>query len=465
MGKFKIIAVALLAVFAFQTYTVVRNALCDTEFTQTLPDIHWGPLGSQNEIEDASIKPFNINIDEKILEELKRKLSDELNSSRLTPPLEGIGFEYGFNSNYLKDVANYWLNKYDWRSREKLLNQFPSFKTTISGLNIHFQHIKSKSSGKYKKTRPVLVLHGWPGSIVEHQKLIPLLTDPKDSDVNFEVVVPSLPGYGFSDGAAKRGLGPVQVGQIFVKLMKRLGHEKFYIQGGDWGAIIGTYMAALFPANVVGFHSNTCMSSHPRATLRMLGATFFPSLFFNPQEAERFNPLTNSWTFLIRETGYMHIQATKPDTVGVALSHSPTALAAHILEKFSTWTNENGMFKPDGGLTHKFSLDELLDNIMVYWVTNSIRTSLRLYSEFFGPNHFRLGLETVPVKVPTSCIVPRNDGYVFQTESMVAETFQNLISYNYAPDGGHFFAMEHPDILADDVLPFVKSVEELHRPF
>jgi juvenile hormone epoxide hydrolase len=439
--------------------------LSDVELTHTFPDQYWGPPGTQNEKEDITIKPFKISVEEKVVTNLKRKLKEELESGRFTPPLEGIGFEYGFNSKYLKEVTTYWLNKYDWRSREKLLNQFPSFKTKISGLNIHFQQVKSKNNGKYKKTRPLLVLHGWPGSFVEHQKFIPLLTDPVNSDINFEVIVPSLPGYGFSDGATRPGLGVIEMGQIFVKLMRRLGHEKFYIQGGDWGSVIGSTMAMIYPKNVVGYHSNGCISNHPRAILRMLGATFFPSYLFTGQEAERFAPLSKVWTFWTRETGYLHIQATKPDTIGAALSQSPTGLAAYILEKFSTWTNEKGMHSLDGALTNKFGMDELLDNIMVYWVSNTITTSVRLYSEFFGKRFFGLGLDRVPVKVPTACIVSWNDGYTMQTESMVAETFHNLISYKYAADGGHFLAMEHPDVLANDVLPFVKIVEEKYNPF
>jgi juvenile hormone epoxide hydrolase len=310
-----------------------------------------------------------------------------------------------------------------------------------------------------------LVLHGWPGSFVEHQKLIPLLTDPKDSDLNFEVIVPSLPGYGFSDGANRPGLGPAQIGQIMIKLMERLGHTKFCVQGGDWGSLIGTYMAAIYPQNVVAFHSNMCMSMHPRANLRILAATFFPSFFFSPEEKELFHPLTDRFIFYIRELGYAHIQGTKPDTVGVGLSHSPTGLAAYILEKFSTWTNEKGMSEFDGALTKKIGLDELLDNIMVYWVTNSITTSMRLYAENFSKHHYGLELDSVPVKVPVSCIVPRNEGYMMQTESMAAETYQNLVSYKYASDGGHFFSMEHPDVLAKDFVPFVHAVEEKYKPF
>jgi juvenile hormone epoxide hydrolase len=246
-----------------------------------------------------------------------------------------------------------------------------------------------------------------------------------------------------------------------VKLMKRLGHDKFYLQGGDWGALIGNYMVRVFPENILGYHSNMCASNHPRASLRLLGAAFFPSLFMSELEMQRFPSYSTIFSFLLRETGRLHIQATKPDTIGTALSHSPIGLAAYILETYSAWTNSEFKEKVDGALTKKFSLDELLDDIMIYWVTNSITTSMRLYVEALANNSASgYELDLVPVKVPTACIVPRNEGWALSTESMAAETFQNLSSYHYAEDGGHFFSMEHPDLLANDIIPFVNSLEK-----
>lgn len=178
-------------------------------------------------------------------------LEDRLKrASRLTAPLEGIGFQYGFNTNFLKTVQDYWLNTYNWRKQEAYLNSFPQFKTKIGGLDIHFVHVKPKGAqNQKKKVLPLLLLHGWPGSFVEFTKIIPLLTKESESDdFVFEIVAPSLPGYGFSDGAKKPGLGPAEMGVIFDRLMKRLGHGSvYYIQGGDWGSLIGTAMATLFP--------------------------------------------------------------------------------------------------------------------------------------------------------------------------------------------------------------------------
>ncbi|CAG7826412.1 unnamed protein product [Allacma fusca] len=408
MGKLLLLSGALVAVISVLIYVTISKITEDQEFTQTLPDFQWGKetVGAK---EDQSIKPFRINVDQKVLDSLKKKLGEELNSGRFTPPLEGIGFH--------------------------------------------------TNNSKYKKTRPLLLLHGWPGSFIEFQKIIPLLIDPKDSDINFELVIPSLPGYGYSEGAVRPGLGLVETSQIFVKLMKRLGHNKFYVQGGDWGSLIGEAMSKVYPQNLVAFHSNMCTSQHPRSHLKTLLGSFFPSYFNTPEETERFLPFSKYFTYILRETGYAHIQATKPDTLGVGLSQSPTGLAAYILEKFSGWTNPSFYEKEDGGLNAKFQLDDLLDNIMVYWVTNSITTSVRFYSENLSNRQRAYELDKVPSKVPTGCIVPRWEQFIAVPKSVVEDTYNNIISYTYAEDGGHFFALEHPDVLATDFVKFSKLAE------
>lgn len=174
-----------------------------------------------------------------LLERIKR-------NHRFTPPLENIGFEYGFNTGLMEKVVEHWANHYDWRAQESYMNSFPHFKTKMAGLDIHFIHMKPAETSR--KVIPLLLLHGWPGSFVEFLKIIPLLTQEREGyDFTIEVVVPSLPGYGFSDGASKPGLGPPEMGHIFNKLMKRLGFNRYYVQGGDWGSIIATSMATLYP--------------------------------------------------------------------------------------------------------------------------------------------------------------------------------------------------------------------------
>ena len=180
----------------------------------------------------------------KVLVDLKERLN---RAKRLTPALEGIGFEYGFNSGYMINVLDYWMNQYDWRKQESHLNSFPQFKTSVGGLDIHFIR-KGPETKSGKKILPLLLLHGWPGSFVEYLKIIPMLTAERPGfDFVFEVIVPSLPGYGFSDPARKPGMGPAEIGHIFDRLMQRLGYEQYYVEGGDWGSLIGTAMATIYP--------------------------------------------------------------------------------------------------------------------------------------------------------------------------------------------------------------------------
>ncbi|XP_043492467.1 juvenile hormone epoxide hydrolase 2-like, partial [Polistes fuscatus] len=245
-------------------------------------------------------------------------LNKRLENPRLNvEPLEGVGWTYGLPATYLKNIIEYWRTKYNWNERQALLNKYPQFVTNIQGLDIHFYHVKPSNLPKNKKIKvlPLLIAHGWPGSVVEFQKIIPLLTTPKpDRDFVFEVVAPSLPGYGFSDGAVRPGLSTAHIAIIFKNLMARLGFEKFYAQGGDWGSIITYSMAVLHPEKILGVHSNMCISK-PFDIWYFIG-TLFPSLVVDKQHENKIFPLKDKYSFLIEETGYFHIQATKPDTIG-----------------------------------------------------------------------------------------------------------------------------------------------------
>nr|CAD7394412.1 unnamed protein product [Timema cristinae] len=280
----------------------------------------WGP-GQPHNV-DKSIRPFRINISQEVLDDLNTRLQHV----KLTPPLEGIGFQYGFNTDYLKKVVDFWRTKYNWREREAYLNSFPQFKTQVDGLDIHFLHVKPKQVPPSTRVLPLLLLHGWPGSVREFYEIIPLLTTPREG-VNFvfEVVVPSLPGYGFSEGASKPGLGAVQVAVVFKDLMARLGFDKFYLQGGDWGGIIGANMATLFQEKVLGFHSNFCNTNPPLYYIKLLLGSFWPTLIVDEKHVDKTYPLSTHFSFLVEESGYFHIQATKPDTIGNIPTKVPTA--------------------------------------------------------------------------------------------------------------------------------------------
>ncbi|XP_025782066.1 epoxide hydrolase 1 [Puma concolor] len=291
----------------------------------------------------------------KISEDDVNDLHRRIDGTRLTPPLEDSRFHYGFNSNYLKKILSYWRNEFDWRKQVEMLNRYPHFKTRIEGLDIHFVHVKPPQLPPGRTPKPLLMVHGWPGSFYEFYKIIPLLTDPANHGLSeehvFEVICPSIPGYAFSEAASKKGLNSVATARIFYKLMLRLGFREFYIQGGDWGALICTHMAQMVPSHVKGLHLNMAFILNGRI-LTLFLVRHCPRLFgFTQRDMELMLPFKEKIFYRpLRESGYMHIQSTKPDTVGCALNDSPAGLAAYILEKFSTWTDSEFQELEDGGL-------------------------------------------------------------------------------------------------------------------
>nr|XP_050853843.1 juvenile hormone epoxide hydrolase 1-like [Vespula vulgaris] len=422
-----------------------------------LPETFWGQ--EKNKGASKEIRPFKIDVSKSIIDDLNTRLE---NPRLNVEPLEGVGWTYGISAPYLKKIIEYWRNEYNWTERQSLLNKYPQFVTNIQGLDIHFYHVKPSNLPKDRKVKvlPLLLVHGWPGSVVEFQKIIPLLTKPRpDRDFVFELVVPSLPGYGFSDGAVRPGLAPAHMGTIFKNLMTRLGFEKYYVQGGDWGAVITSSMAALYPEKIIGLHSNMCFHINPLNFWNILGA-FFPSLVVDKQYEHKIYPLTNYFYRLIEETGYLHLQATKPDTIGLALTNSPVSLAGYILEKFSMGSNPDYRTRNDGDLLEKFTLNELLDNLMIYWVTDSFTTSARLYAEQFTRKYWDLKIHEIPINVPSACAVFPQEFFYF-SEKVLRTRYLNLIQFNYMPKGGHFAAMEESIIFADDIFEFVGKIVEL----
>jgi len=416
---------------------------------------YWGPGNSKQD--DIRIQSFKVDFSNEAL----LKLKNHLDASYLPLPLENSAFEYGFNSNRLKSIVQYWrdsyLNKFD--ERLAYMNQFPQFTTQIQGLNIHYVHIvPSETEGK--TVLPLLLLHGWPGSFLEFYELIPQLIDVEDSsDIVFEVIIPSLPGYGFSQAAAKQGMGPAQMGIIMRNLMVKLGKEKFYVQGGDWGSAIGKCMATYFPEHVLGFHCNWCMIITPMSFVKNVIAEFIPSLFVDKEYQDWYFPNSKTIGFLVKESGYFHIQATKPDTIGTALAYSPVGLAAYILEKFSTWTNANYRERDDGGFEQDFSLDHLLDNIMVYYMSNSITSSVRLYKEMLLDPQTKV--DRVPTSVPTGCMRSRYEGS-HQIDWVLKDKYTNLIHSTHHNQGGHFAAKQLPTQLYNDFIKFIRKAEAFH---
>ena len=383
-----------------------------------------GPASTRGQ--DAVI-PFKIHVADSVLADLKQRLA----RTRLPGEITGSDWDYGTNLAYLKELVAYWQQKFDWRAAERRLNQFDQFTTTIDGLDIHFIHQRSKNPN----AMPIAITHGWPGSIVEFTKIIPLLTDPAAHGGNagdaFHVVAISLPGFGFSGKPAERGYGPERMAGILAKLMARLGYTRYGLQGGDWGSSISRFAAINDASHVVGLHTNFCLAGPPPGAKD-------PNEGVTAAELERTRARQ---TFFDTERGYFLEQSTKPQTIGYALDDSPAGLAAWIVEKFRAWSDVNG------NVEQKFTKDELLTNIMLYWVTQSGASSARIYYE-----NQRAKPPQGRVQVPTACAV-------FPKEISIAprrwvEAQYNVTRWTEMPRGGHFAAMEEPTLLAEDIRAF-----------
>lgn len=413
--------------------------------------------------DDISLKPFAFSATTDQLEDLEKRIKSDL--SRLAPALEDSAFSYGFHSEELVHLADYWLREFDWKSEEKVLNSLPQFTTEISGLKVHFIRAVPQPR-KNQIVLPLLIVHGWPGSVVEFLDIIPLLVQGNEK-VAFEVIAPSIPGYAFSSAPTKMGFNAKEAAVVFNTLMKRLGHKKFIAQGGDWGSFITANLATLFPENLVGLHLNLPPMLSDGGSLRQFVASIpgLGRLLVDEEDLHLVSSFGGQLGKLLQETGYFHIQATKPDTVGVGLSSSPLGLAAYIVEKFSTWTHPSLVDAKDGGLSHlRISKSRIMANVMIYWLTNSITSSVRFYKEnapqILGadkpisgsPLSLPVGFAAFPnelFKVPRTCLLGK---------------FPNLVQYTRMPRGGHFGAMEEPEMMAGDILSFAgKALEDIRR--
>ncbi|CRL02296.1 CLUMA_CG015269, isoform A [Clunio marinus] len=456
MGAFRNIffgAIFLIIAFSYQAYREVTKPFPKPEIDL---DEYWGPGDGKSDKDPVEIKPFKISISSK---EIKR-LTDKLNDSQaITDPLEETTFEYGFNGNRLKEILTYWKDEYlpKWKEHEGFLNQFPQYKTKIQGLDIHFIHVKPKTT-ENTKVYKILLMHGWPGSVREFYDIISLLTKPSKDNIAFEVVAPSLPGYGWSEGSAKQGLGTVKMSVIMRNLMIKLGFEKFYIHGGDWGYLIGSNIATMFPKTVLGFHSNMCGITTPMSNIKTAIASLCPSWFIEEEKLiDWIYPITPKFMDLLQEISNVHIQATKPDTIGVALRDNPVGLAAYNLERFSTWSKLDNSKLKDGGFENHFTLDALLDNIMIYYLSHSITTAVRLEKEFFREISV-YNIDRVPTNVPTGCAHFRHE-LLHQPNFVMKDKYTNIIHSSYYDKGGHFPAMELPNVLYEDILEFIHKTK------
>ncbi|CAD5209364.1 unnamed protein product [Bursaphelenchus okinawaensis] len=448
MGKVLLAIVA--AVFGVSLFFVLNRPATKLNFPK---NGYYGTGEPKND--DTSINPFKIQVSDKDINDLKERLK---NARVGHEGLEDVqDFNYGFKKTTLMQWRDYWMNKYDWRKAEAQLNAFPQFTTQIEGLKIHFIHAKAASG--YKKVVPLLLAHGWPGNVYEFYKIIPMLTDPKKhgfgGEVAFEVVAPSMPGYGWSEASHKSGLSAFAVTRIFKKLMTdRLKFPKFLVQGGDWGSLVASAMGKLYPESLIGVHFNMAfIASGASNFLKMIAGSYYPSLVFEDKTFSQYS-LKKMLLFMVKESGYMHIQSTKPDTVGVGLNDSPLGLLAYVGEKFSTWTDPTFVNKQDGGLEKYYTKDEVLTIISIYWFNQNILASQRLYKETFGDPHY-LAFSSAYCSAPTGFAHFPND--LVQTPHELLLPGYNLTHYTYLENGGHFAAFQFPKQLATDVIKFTKS--------
>ncbi len=377
-----------------------------------------------------SIDPFHIALGDAVLEDLRARLE----RTRFPDQIDGTGWEYGIPIDYLRELVEYWHGTYDWRAQEARLNSFSQFTTQIDGQTIHFVHARSA----HPDAVPLLLTHGWPGSIVEFLDVIPRLTDPEsfggDAADAFHVVAPSLPGYGFSEPPRTPGWVELRISNAFITLMSRLGYTRYVAQGGDWGAQVTTRVGALDPEHCVAIHVNMALGAPPDSA--------------SPLTEEEQSDLAATRRFVKEESGYANEQGTKPQTVGVALNDSPAGLLAWIVEKFRTWSD------CDGHPENCFTREQMLTNVMLYWATQTSASSARLYWE---SRHSGSSAPPLPfVHVPTG--VARYPKEILRWPRSWVERQYNVVHWAVLARGGHFAAIEQPDLFVEDLRSFVRTV-------
>ena len=373
----------------------------------------------------TTIEPFAIDVPTADIDDLKRRLAQTRWPDAETPD----DWSQGVPLAYAQEFCRYWAERYDWSARQALMNRFAQFRTTIEDLSIHFIHHRSPSP----QARPLLITHGWPGSVVEFHKVIEPLADPGahggDPADAFHIVCPSLPGYGFSGKPAAPGWGVEKIASAWDQLMARLGYDGYFAQGGDWGAAVTTAIGIQNLGRCAGVHLNMPFAAPTAEALA------------DPTDRDK-QALAGASYYQEWDSGYSKQQSTRPQTLGYGLVDSPTGQAMWILEKFWAWTDCDG--HPENAL----SRDELIDNIMIYWLNGAGASSARLYWESFGQAF--AGGDGQTVGVPTGCsIFPKE---IIPTPRSWAEVrYPNIVHWNELDRGGHFAAFEQPELFIEEV--------------
>lgn len=370
--------------------------------------------------DDATIRPFRIEVSDDVLDDLRRRLA-----ATRWPDAETVDdWSQGAPLEWIQDMCRYWGDKYDWRAREARLNRFSQFVTAIDGLDVHFIHQRSP----HAEARPLIITHGWPGSIVEFHKVIEPLANPTEHGGEaadaFHVICPTLPGFGFSGKPTTTGWGVERIAAAWANLMQRLGYESYFAQGGDWGSAVTRALGSDDPDHCSAIHLTLAMGSRRRSE--------------GEPTAEEQRAIDGRDYYQAWDSGYSKQQATRPQTLGYGLADSPAGQAAWILEKFWAWTDCDG--HPENVLDR----DELLDNVMFYWATNSGASSARLYWESFGqPRPTQVPIPVGVTVYPKEIVIPVR-------EWMQAD-YPNIVYWAEQPRGGHFAAFEQPELFVADI--------------
>jgi microsomal epoxide hydrolase len=373
------------------------------------------------------LEPFTIAIPDSELDDLHRRLV----SARWPVELDGAGWDYGTDQAFLRSVIDRWADGYDWRRTEAELNGWGSFVTTAAGLRVHLLHVRSANADAI----PLVLTHGWPGSIVEFLDALPLLRE------RFHVVVVSMPGYGFSGPTRDRGIDVAKVAASVADVMAQLGYDRYVAQGGDWGALVTRYLGEHYAPNVVAIHTNMLFAMPPQGA---------PDVMSGVIEAE-LAAIVSSAGKVANGTAYMEIQSTRPHSLGFGLDDSPLGLAGWILEKFNAWCDiREGM---------PISTDRLIDNLMLYWLTGTGTSAARLYCESTRAGTGPLDTWDGRVDVPTGYAV--YPGEILQTPRVWAEKRYNVVHYALQDRGGHFAAFEQPELFAADVNAYGQVLRDL----
>ncbi len=387
-------------------------------------------------VQPLDIQPYRVHVSDEILEDLR----DRLAHTRWSDEIPGAEWDYGTNLAYLKELVAYWQDAFDWRAQEERINSLAHFRTTVDGLGIHFV----QQRGKGPSPMPLVITHGWPGSFFEMHKILPLLTDPGshggDPADSFDVVVPSMPGYGFSDRTSQRGMHVMRISDLWAKLMtKGLSYDRFGAQGGDWGASVTAYLGLAYPQHLIGIHVTSMVRPTPYLGPGSRELT----------EVEK-GHLKQREDWLAAEGGYSHIQGTKPQTLAYGLNDSPAGLAAWIVEKYRTWSD------CAGDVEKRFTKDELLTTVMIYWATQTINSSTRLYYETLR-HPWEMKREE-RIQVPSAMAVFPKE--LSRPPREWGERSFNVQRWTEMPRGGHFAALEEPELLAEDIRSFFRPLRE-----